>query len=62
MNRDNRDHIALDDTHVYWNAREGVARVAKAGGAVQDIVRLARGDVMSFAIDEADVYLAVVFF
>lgn len=62
MNRDNRDHIELDGTHVYWNAREGVARVAKAGGTVEDVVRLARGDVMSFAIDETDVYLAAVFF
>ena len=50
------------DSHVYWNAREGIARVAKAGGAVEDVVRLARGDVMSFAIDETDVYLAAVFF
>jgi len=62
MNRDNRDHIELDATHVYWNAREGVSRIAKAGGNVEELVHLARGDVMSFAVDDTDVYLAVVFF
>ncbi len=62
MHRDNRDRIALDQTHVYWNARESVARVAKGGGPVEEVVRLARGDVMSFAIDDHDVYLAVVIF
>jgi hypothetical protein len=62
MNRDNRDHIELDETHVYWNARESVARIRKSGGAVEEVLRLARGDVMSFAIDEKDIYLAVVIF
>src|SRR5262249_36766293 len=36
MNRDNRDHIELDETHVYWNARESVARVRKSGGPVEE--------------------------
>jgi hypothetical protein len=62
MNRDNRDHIALDATNVYWNARQSVARVAKTGGDVEELVRLARGDVMMFAMDDTDVYLAVVIF
>jgi hypothetical protein len=62
MHRDNRDRVALDQTHVYWNARESVARVAKGGGPVEEVVRMARGDVMSFAIDDSDVYVAAVIF
>jgi hypothetical protein len=62
MNRDNRDRIEFDETQVYWNARQSVARVPKSGGTVEEVVRLARGDVMSFTIDETDVYVAAVFF
>ena len=62
MNRDNRDRIELDAKNVYWNARQSIARVSKAGGDVEEIVRLARGDVMTFAMDDTDVYLAVVIF
>ena len=62
MHRDNRDHLELDDTHAYWNTRDSVVRVAKGGGTVEEVLRLARGDVMSFAMDKTDVYLAVVLF
>lgn len=62
MNRDNRDHVEVDATHVYWNARESIARVEKAGGPVDELVRLARGDVMSFAMDDTYLWVAVVIF
>jgi hypothetical protein len=62
MNRDNRDHVEVDGQFVYWNARVGVARAPKAGGPARNVLRLARGDVMSFATDAQYVYAAVVIF
>lgn len=57
-----RDHVELDGTHAYWSARRTLARVPKPGGRTEELVRLARGSIQRFVMDDRDLYLTAVFY